>query len=124
MRPAKRWTAVLAMLTILLLAGGCGGDDADPEGSATEGATSDAATASDTASPGEAGSATPTEAGTASGTPGAAATGGGYVVESGDTLTSIAQEHGTTVEAIVEANDLDDPDVLDIGQELVIPTDG
>lgn len=47
---------------------------------------------------------------------------GTYTVRSGDTLSSIAQEQGTTVEAIVEANDIDDPDVIDIGQELTIPS--
>lgn len=44
-----------------------------------------------------------------------------YTVRSGDTLFEIARQFGTTVEAIVEANDIDDPDVIDIGQELVIP---
>lgn len=44
-----------------------------------------------------------------------------YTVRSGDTLFEIARQFDTTVEAIVEANDIDDPDVIDIGQELVIP---
>ncbi len=44
-----------------------------------------------------------------------------YVVESGDTLTDIARRFDTTVEALVDANDIADPDVIDIGQELVIP---
>jgi LysM repeat protein len=44
-----------------------------------------------------------------------------YVVKSGDTLSDIAQRFDTTVEAIVEANDLDDPDTLAIGDELRIP---
>lgn len=46
-----------------------------------------------------------------------------YAVESGDTLSEIAQRFDTTVEAIVEANDLDDPDTLSIGDELTIPPD-
>jgi nucleoid-associated protein YgaU len=45
-----------------------------------------------------------------------------YVVESGDTLSSIAARYGTTVDAIVEANDLDDPDRIDVGDELTIPS--
>lgn len=44
-----------------------------------------------------------------------------HVVEAGDTLGAIAARYGVTVEAIVEANDLSDPDVLAIGDELVIP---
>jgi LysM repeat protein len=44
-----------------------------------------------------------------------------YVVESGDTLSAIAQRFDTTVEAIVDANDLDNPDFLSIGDELLIP---
>lgn len=48
--------------------------------------------------------------------------GGTYTVRSGDTLSSIAQELGTTVEALVEANDIADPDVIDIGQQLTVPS--
>lgn len=44
-----------------------------------------------------------------------------YEVRSGDTLTSIAERFDTTVEAIVEANDVADPDVIDVGQRLTIP---
>ncbi|MGC9334548.1 MAG: peptidoglycan DD-metalloendopeptidase family protein [Anaerolineae bacterium] len=45
-----------------------------------------------------------------------------YVVQSGDTLFSIAQRFETTVEAIAVANDLADPSLIQIGQKLVIPT--
>ena len=44
-----------------------------------------------------------------------------YVVRPGDTLFSIAQRYSTTVEAIVQANGLTDPNLLAVGQELVIP---
>lgn len=45
-----------------------------------------------------------------------------YTVQQGDTLLSIAQQYGTTVEAIVAANpDIENPDVLQIDQEIVVP---
>ncbi|WP_018248288.1 DUF3794 and LysM peptidoglycan-binding domain-containing protein [Orenia marismortui] len=44
-----------------------------------------------------------------------------YVVQPGDTLYKIARRYRTTVDAIVEANDISNPDVLEIGQKLIIP---
>jgi len=44
-----------------------------------------------------------------------------YTVQAGDTLLAIADLFGTTVSAIVDANDLSDDTNLDIGQLLVIP---
>lgn len=44
--------------------------------------------------------------------------GGSYVVQSGDTLTGIAVELGTTVDDLVAANGITDPDFLSIGQTL------
>jgi len=44
-----------------------------------------------------------------------------YRVEHGDSLWSIALEFGVTVEALMEANDLSEDTILDIGQELLIP---
>lgn len=44
-----------------------------------------------------------------------------YTVQSGDTLFRIAQRFGVTVEAIVRANNLSNPDSLSVGQQLVIP---
>ena len=46
---------------------------------------------------------------------------GTYLVQSGDTLWTIAQSFGTTVDAIVDANELDNPSELQVGDELVIP---
>jgi LysM repeat protein len=43
-----------------------------------------------------------------------------YIVEPGDSLSVIAARFGITVEAITEANDLADPDII-VGQELIIP---
>jgi LysM repeat protein len=42
-------------------------------------------------------------------------------VRQGDTLSAIALRFDTTVRALVEANDLDDPDALTLGQRLSIP---
>ncbi len=44
-----------------------------------------------------------------------------YVVLPGDTLFVIATAHGTTVEALMDANGLVNPDVLHVGQLLAIP---
>ncbi len=44
-----------------------------------------------------------------------------HTVERGDTLWGISRDYGVTVRAIEEANNLDDPGRLSIGQRLVIP---
>lgn len=44
-----------------------------------------------------------------------------YVVQQGDTLSSIARSFGTTVSAIVQANNLENPNFITVGQVLVIP---
>jgi len=45
-----------------------------------------------------------------------------YTVQSGDSLSSIARKFGCTVEDLVAANDLSDPNLLRVGQELRIPS--
>ena len=45
-----------------------------------------------------------------------------YVVQRGDTLSSLAEEFGTTVEEIMAANRLTDPNTLQAGQTLIIPS--
>jgi LysM repeat protein len=46
-----------------------------------------------------------------------------YVVAPGDTLSSIAALHGSTVQAFVEANSLNSSAALRVGQELRLPAD-
>lgn len=45
-----------------------------------------------------------------------------YIVKNGDTLIGIAADFGTTVEDIMELNGIDSPDLLKIGQPLIIPS--
>jgi len=52
----------------------------------------------------------------------AAAEGDIHIVQAGESLLSIALLFGVTVEELQEANDLDNPDAIYIGQELIIPT--
>jgi murein DD-endopeptidase MepM/ murein hydrolase activator NlpD len=47
-----------------------------------------------------------------------------YTVRSGDSLWSIAHAHGTTVEALVAANDLDAGGILQPGRTLQVPGAG
>jgi len=44
-----------------------------------------------------------------------------HIVEVGETLGLIAESYGTTVEVLLELNDLPDPDVVPVGTSLVVP---
>lgn len=58
---------------------------------------------------------------TVSATPTLQSAGPTYVVQSGDTLNSIALRFGISAKDIQSANGIDDPNSLGIGQQLVIP---
>ncbi len=47
-----------------------------------------------------------------------------HVVQWGETLSLIASRYGVTVEAIMAANSLSDPNLIYVGQRLIIPTPG
>lgn len=47
-----------------------------------------------------------------------------YVVQSGDTLLTIASQFGVSVDAIMESNNLDNPDFVFVGQRLIVPANG
>ena len=44
-----------------------------------------------------------------------------YTVQPGDSLTRIAAKYGVTVDAISRANNISDPNLIQIGQKLIIP---
>ena len=44
-----------------------------------------------------------------------------YVVQSGDTLYAIARRYGVSVDALAQANQLQNPSLLSVGQALLIP---
>jgi LysM repeat protein len=47
-----------------------------------------------------------------------------YTIQQGDTLSYIAGQFGVTVEAIVAANGLANPDAIQAGQKVIIPSGG
>lgn len=58
---------------------------------------------------------------TAGSAPPPAGDGTTHTVQRGDTLFAIAQRYGVTVQAIVDANNLSNPNNLSPGQQLIIP---
>jgi murein DD-endopeptidase MepM/ murein hydrolase activator NlpD len=44
-----------------------------------------------------------------------------YVIQSGDTLRQIASRYGVSLNALITANQLENPDLLEIGQMIIIP---
>ena len=66
----------------------------------------------------DAAAAAPTEAAAAP----TAAAGQEYVIQVGDSLSGVADRFGVPVAAIVEANNLDNPDFVFVGQRLIIPS--
>lgn len=47
-----------------------------------------------------------------------------YTIKDGDTLSELAERFGTTVEALVELNGIEDPDLIIAGETLKIPKEG
>ena len=47
-----------------------------------------------------------------------------YLVQPGDTLSAIAVKLGMTIEQLMDANDIADPDNIFVGQELNVPGGG
>jgi LysM repeat protein len=45
-----------------------------------------------------------------------------YLVQPGETLSGIAERFSTSVETIAEANDVEDPNLIFVGQVLYVPT--
>lgn len=64
------------------------------------------------------------EADAGSGSASSSSGGGTYTVQAGDTLSKIGSHHGVSWQKIFEANrdKLDDPDKIQVGQELTIPS--
>jgi uncharacterized membrane protein len=44
-----------------------------------------------------------------------------HIVRSGETLSAISSQYGVSLEALILANDLRDVDLLEVGQEIIIP---
>lgn len=120
-RAAMRLVA-LALASLLALAAACGGGgEEDGDGEAT-------ATATDTPAPTATPYALAPEPTIVSGpaatpTPEAAASEREYVVAPGDTLSGIAARFDSTVEAIMERNDLTDTTIR-LDETLIIPAAG
>jgi LysM repeat protein len=97
-------TALLAGVCLAVLGMACGGG-VEEEPTRTPAATPapTAATPEATSSP----AATPTT----------------YVVQPGDTIGEIAERFGVDVEALAAVNDITNPDLIYVGQTLVIPGD-
>ena len=47
-----------------------------------------------------------------------------HTVQAGENLLRIAEQYGVTVQAIVEANDIKDPNTITVGRVLTIPAEG
>jgi LysM repeat protein len=47
-----------------------------------------------------------------------------YTIQAGDTLFSISQQFNTTIDAIIAANTLTDPNRLSVGQQINVPSGG
>jgi LysM repeat protein len=45
-----------------------------------------------------------------------------YIVQPGDTLSGIALEFGTTVQELIALNGLTDPNAIQVGQTLIVPS--
>ena len=112
----KRFRGVLAGLAVVaLIAAGCGGDD-DPTGEDRPDIEEDT---TPTEQPVDAVAApTPTAVPAVIEVPRLT-----YTVEPGDLLGDIAATFGVPLGAIISVNEMENPDLINVGQEIVIPTE-
>ena len=108
----------VAGLMLPTLLPGPGIDSASPEPSAGASETP-ATTPSPTVEPTPSPTLAPTPEPTPTPTP--APTPITYVVKANETLTTIAERFGVTVAALRRANNIDDPNLIRVGQRLTIP---
>ncbi len=101
---ARRAAGLLVGSALVLAACGRGGDGAEVAGTEVTAAPTTATTA-----PAPAATAPPTTTAVT------------YVVQSGDTLSVIANQFGVSTQALADFNAIADPNTLQIGQELAIP---
>jgi LysM repeat protein len=99
----RRWLCLLP-----LLLAGCGGGNGSPSASVSP---SGSVLASAIAKPTVAPTAVPTPT----------VVQNVYTVKEGDTLSRIASQNNTSIDAISKANDISDPNKLQVGQKLVLP---
>lgn len=123
--PLRSTLALLALAGIAglaLLAAACGGDDeAEPTPEPTSSETTPIPTATPFATtPEPTIVASPTAEATATQTTAASGEEVEYAVEAGDTLFAIAERFDTTVDAIMELNDIEDAALIFVGQVLTV----
>ena len=111
-RVSHRACAALAGAALIVLLASCGGDsDEPPDETATASAVIPTATPfAVEPSPTIVSAATP-----------AASRDVTYIVEPGDVLALVAERFEVTLEAIMERNGITNPELIFVGQELVIP---
>ncbi len=90
---------------------------AAPTRSVEDGATGTEGTPKPTATPSPTPSPIPSPTPKATATPSTTI----YIVKDGDTLLDIADKYGVSVDALLKANGLSDPDKLSVGDKLTIP---
>ena len=121
--PSVRVGAAIALLAATaLVIGACGGDDDDEQPAEATAESTPIPTATPFAAvPAPTIVATATPAATTSPSqPAAAGDEIEYEVEAGDTLSAIAEEFDTTIEAIMERNDIEDAALIYVGQKLIV----
>ncbi len=47
-----------------------------------------------------------------------------YTVQRGDTLGTIASRYGVSVNDLVALNNIDNPNIIEVGQQIIIPVSG
>ena len=120
--PSVRVGAVIMLLAGAALVAGCGGDDDEEQPPEATAETTPIPTATPYAS-------VPAPTIVATATPPATATETGdtvagdeveYEVVAGDTLSAIAAQFDTTIDAIMERNDIADAALIFVGQKLIV----
>lgn len=102
------WLGASLLLPLVVAACGGGNGGSNPSAAASAPASAAASVASKPATP-------PTPVPTP--TPAEAV----YTVKQGDTLSAIASENKSSIDAISKANNLTDADKIQVGQKLIIP---